>query len=137
MTPCKSLTLGSLAIPRRYFRDFLRGVIDGDGCIRRWIHPTNLHEQWSTRIYSGSKSFIYWLNSRIFDELKVTGKIYGRKPANRDNFIYQIKYGKMATIALIDIIYYPSCLCLKRKQRLVARCVKPSESIRAYTSRIA
>jgi len=35
LTPHKSLTLGSLNITENYFHDFLRGLIDGDGCIRR------------------------------------------------------------------------------------------------------
>lgn len=33
LTPAKSLTLGPLAIPDEHFADFLRGCIDGDGCI--------------------------------------------------------------------------------------------------------
>jgi transposase len=33
LTPAKSLTLGPLAVPDEYFRDFLRGCIDGDGSI--------------------------------------------------------------------------------------------------------
>ncbi|MBU1091000.1 MAG: hypothetical protein KKC42_04065, partial [Candidatus Omnitrophica bacterium] len=55
LTQHKSLTLGALEIPNQYFVDFLRGVIDGDGCIRGWIHPSNKREQWSLRIYSGSE----------------------------------------------------------------------------------
>jgi len=33
LTPRKSLTLGKIKIDHRYFPHFLRGVIDGDGCI--------------------------------------------------------------------------------------------------------
>ena len=32
LTPNKSKTLAPLAIPDEYFRDFLRGEFDGDGC---------------------------------------------------------------------------------------------------------
>ena len=33
LTPAKSLTLGPLAVPDKYFADFFRGCIDGDGSI--------------------------------------------------------------------------------------------------------
>jgi len=52
LVPSKSLRLGSLDVPDEYFPDFLRGQIDGDGNIRRWLHPTNGREQWVLRIYS-------------------------------------------------------------------------------------
>jgi len=40
LMPRKSLVIDSLDIPGIYFLDFLRGMIDGDGCIRKWTHPT-------------------------------------------------------------------------------------------------
>ncbi len=58
LTPRKSLTIGPLKVPDRHFADFVRGVIDGDGNIRRWIHPTNGREQWTARIYGCSKPFL-------------------------------------------------------------------------------
>jgi hypothetical protein len=44
LTPAKSLTLGPLAIPDRYFADFFRGCIDGDGSVLTYTdryHTTN------------------------------------------------------------------------------------------------
>ncbi len=35
LTPAKSKTIGALAVPKAMFIPFLRGVIDGDGSIRR------------------------------------------------------------------------------------------------------
>jgi len=61
LTPKKSLTLGALQVPDRRFSDFLRGVIDGDGNIRRWIHPTNGREQWAVRVFGCSRPFLAWL----------------------------------------------------------------------------
>jgi intein/homing endonuclease len=48
----KSLSLKSLKISEEFFVDFLRGLIDCDGCIRRWVHPNNVHDQSSVRIIS-------------------------------------------------------------------------------------
>ncbi|MFH1441198.1 MAG: LAGLIDADG family homing endonuclease [Candidatus Omnitrophota bacterium] len=87
----KSLILGTLNVPRQFFIDFLRGMIDGDGCIRRWIHPSNGREQWSLRIYSGSKEFIEWLKETTEALLKIRGKLY-----KQSNSQWVLKYGKMA-----------------------------------------
>lgn len=45
LTSKKSLTLGPLSINNNFFKDFLRGVIDGDGNISTWIHKTNHNRQ--------------------------------------------------------------------------------------------
>ncbi|MFH0935868.1 MAG: LAGLIDADG family homing endonuclease [Candidatus Omnitrophota bacterium] len=114
----KSLTLGALEIPHQYFVDFLRGIIDGDGCIRRWIHPDNKREQWSLRIYSGSAAFINWLNSVVVQLLRVRGKIH----KNASN-TWVLKYGKMAAKEISGRCYYINCLGLDRKIRLAQECV--------------
>jgi hypothetical protein len=43
LTPKKSLTIGPLEVPDDAFPDFLRGVIDGDGCIRTLDPPGEWH----------------------------------------------------------------------------------------------
>src|SRR3989344_4135028 len=58
----KSLTLGEIKIKERYFTDFLRGIIDGDGCISTWIHKSN-----------GLRQYFY------FKIWKVTHKNYTEK----------------------------------------------------------
>ena len=121
----KSLTLGALEIPSRYFVDFLRGVIDGDGSIRSWIHPTNKREQWSLRIYSGSKEFINWLSGTTEQLLKICGKIHG----NARN-IWVLKYGKMAAKEIAEQCYYKNCFGLERKIKLAQECL---ESYRGWT----
>lgn len=57
LTPAKSKTLGDLRIPNYYFCDFLRGCIDGDGCIRIAYHPESKHPQLQVRLISASPSF--------------------------------------------------------------------------------
>src|SRR3989344_5929092 len=48
-TPAKSKTMAHLAIPKKYFFDFLRGCFDGDGCF---------YSYWDPRWHS---SFMYYL----------------------------------------------------------------------------
>jgi hypothetical protein len=122
LTPNKSLKLRSLNVSKRYFPDFLRGVIDGDGCIRRWIHPGNKREQWSLRIYSGSGVFIKWLNSIAENILQVTGKVH--KETDRR---WILKYGKMAAKEIARRCYYDNCLGLGRKIKLAQECLSSYE----------
>jgi len=117
LTQNKSLILGSLQIPRLYFIDFLRGVIDGDGCIRRWTHPTNYREQWSLRIYSGSERFIKWLRDTNVCLLKVQGVIHREAETK-----WTLKYGKMAARQIARRCYYKDCLGLNRKIQLAQEC---------------
>ena len=118
LTPNKSLTLKSLDTPEEYFFDFLRGLIDGDGCIQRWIHPSNNREQWSLRIYSGSKEFIEWLNKIAGELLKVSGKVH-KNAANT----WVLKYGKMAAKEIAKHCYYKNCFGLDRKIKLAQDCL--------------
>jgi hypothetical protein len=116
----KSLTLGRLKIPKKHFSLFLRGVIDGDGCIRRWNHPQNGNEQWSLRIYSGSKMFLLWLNSMIEKTMFVTGPLHTNSVTN----VYVLKYGKMAAKEILRFCYCSGGYYLRRKYLLARACVK-------------
>jgi len=114
----KSLTLNALKIPTHYFSDFLRGLIDGDGCIRRWAHPSNNKEQWSLRIYSGSSTFIKWVKNKAEALLKIKGKLC-RKADTK----WTLKYGKMAAREIAQICYYKDCFGLSRKIKLAKECL--------------
>ncbi len=118
LTPNKSLTLGEIKTPEHYFIDFLRGAIDGDGCIRTWLHPTNKREQWSLRIYSGSRKFVTWLSSATQQLLGVSGKIYKN---NAGTLV--LKYGKMAAREISRRCYYRDCFGLERKVKLANKCL--------------
>jgi hypothetical protein len=116
LMPNKSLKSGAVNVPDEYFADFFRGLIDGDGCIRKWTHPGNKKEQWSLRIYSGSGSFIKWLHRRVDPLLKITGRVY-RKTR------WILKYGKMAARVIAQKCYYKNALALDRKRNLASVCV--------------
>lgn len=118
LKPKKSLTLRALKIPRKYFVDFLRGLIDGDGCIRRWKHPLNNREQWSLRIYSGSENFLKWLQEEIALHLKVLGRVH--KETARTLWI--LKYGKMALQVISRKCYPEMSFGLERKRKLMYEC---------------
>src|SRR3990167_7026271 len=75
LTPNKTKTLGELKIPDRYFADFLRGHLDGDGCTysywdTRWKRSFMLYSVFT----SASRKHLEWLNSRIKALYKVSGR---------------------------------------------------------------
>lgn len=118
LTPKKSKTIGPLAVPDRMFAAFLRGVIDGDGSIRRWRHPTNGGEQWSLRIYSASPAFLDWLRAAIHRIYGATGRTHASKPS-----VGVLKFGKMAAQRILRACYDGDGPALERKRSLARQCV--------------
>jgi hypothetical protein len=117
LTPCKSLTLGKIKVDSKYFIDFLRGVVDGDGNISTWIHRTNFHRQWSLRVASAAPLFIKWLKKEIEKYFDVRGKLYGYLHDGKKNNMYTLKFGKLAAKVIAGKIYYKNALCLNRKNK--------------------
>ncbi|MBI3314820.1 MAG: LAGLIDADG family homing endonuclease [Candidatus Omnitrophica bacterium] len=122
LSPRKSLILKEVMVPPTYFTDFCRGIIDGDGNIRRWTHPTNRGEQWVLRIYSAAKDFIVWLQGSIEPAFGATGRIHTEKKSGKRNDIYILKYGKMAAKRILKDCYYENATALDRKARLAQEC---------------
>ncbi len=127
----KSLTLKSIAIPNMYFRDFLRGIIDGDGSISSWSHKNNKNIQWSLRIFSGSAYFTGWLKNKVEKAYKVNGRVHKLHKKDR-NPIYTIKFGKMAAKVVINNCYYDNCLALRRKLKKAQECLRSENVFMTY-----
>lgn len=112
LTPAKSKTLGALKVPPRYFADFLRGCLDGDGYTYSYWDP-----RWksSFMLYTGfvsaSLEHLEWLNTEIERLFKVKGIIrFGTRA-------YLLKFAKNASVKLLKEIYYrDNLVCLKRKR---------------------
>ena len=127
LTPRKSLTLGRLDVPDMYFDHFMRGVIDGDGNIRRWRHPTNGHEQWVVRVYGSSQPFLSWIRETIQRLWVVEGKIHEAIDATgRRHPRYTLKFGKLAARVILSTCYVSNALALDRKAVLAAECLASS-----------
>lgn len=119
ITPKKSLTIGKLDIPKKYFIEFLRGVIDGNGSVNISKHPQSQYLQWSLRIYSGSEKFIYWLKEKIEEYFKTYGSIgFGLR------HVIWLKFGKTRIRKLLQLCYYNNCIGLKRKIKKINICLK-------------
>ena len=115
LTPAKSKTLGALKIPAVYLADFLRGHLDGDGCIRSYSDPVYKN---SIRLYttfsSASLKHIYWLQGKIRGLANIEGFIrHGTR-------VFSLTYAKKDSISLCSYLYHSKNIpCLERKYRIV------------------
>ena len=130
--PKKSLTLESINVPNEYFKDFLRGVIDGDGSINTWIHKTNGRPQWCLRIVSGAPIFANWIHKEIQRRYSVVGKIYTYTFKGKKNPINIVKFGKVATKIILKSTYYSGSLSLKRKLLQAKECLNTEDGWKGY-----
>lgn len=132
LKPKKSLILERIRVPDKYFRDFLRGVIDGDGSINTWVNKANQYEQWCLRILSGAPIFSKWLKEETERVFSVRGKLYGCLLKNKKNPLFTIKFGKLAAKVILESCYYKNCLSLNRKLKIAQKCLKSENGLSKY-----
>jgi len=132
LTPRKSKTISSIKIPDQFFIDFLRGHLDGDGCITRYTDRYNtyknskyVYERLSVRFVSASQKHMYWLYEKINKNLKIKGRLHRAKTDVRTgNIMYILKFGKKDSLNLLRKIYYsPNLPSLNRKRLLAEECL--------------
>lgn len=130
----KTYNIGPIKIPDIYFRDFLRGHLDGDGTVTSYNDKNNIYknihyenQRIFIRFLSASNLHINWLRSYIFQQTGCLGALITIAP-HTDNrvTIWEIKFAKKESLRLIEYIYYSSGLpCLERK-KLKAESTKKS-----------
>lgn len=82
-----------------YFWDFLRGFMDGDGCI--YVNPKN---KLSVKFVNSNVDFLKYLQSTVNEKLHIDGSIY-KETDKKYQLVYFTKSG---TKSLLDSIYYNS-----------------------------
>lgn len=126
LTPKKSLTIKELNIPEIYFADFLRGEIDGDGCIHQWYYKTKNGKKiirLKVSIYSGSYKFLEWIKNKTYIYYGVNCS----SVMKRDN-CYSIVYGHNASLKLCEIIYKKPKFYLTRKKVIAEHFFSPENN---------
>lgn len=104
LTPNKSKTLGPLHIPDQYFRDFLRGEFDGDGC---WSEDRRRNLLLGI-LTSGSYSYLEWIRASL-------ERLAGIRPGYISGI--DLRYHGKAAEQLGHYLYYTADLpCLNRKR---------------------
>lgn len=106
----KSKLLQKVKVPKRFFRDFLRGLFDGDGSFGKFTHPESQYPQLRLRFASGSSNFLKWLHQRIKKEIGTKGFIV------KGNRKEDLTFGKQDSLKILKYMYYsPNVICLSRK----------------------
>lgn len=115
LTPRKSKTMSTLKIPKKYFADFFRGCIDGDGSISISKHPESNYPQYKTRLCSASNNFLDW----ILLSCKKTFKVSGGSISKTDkSSVYTLTFGKSDSVKILKMIYLKNVICLSRKRKV-------------------
>lgn len=119
LTPAKSKTLGALKVPPRYFADFLRGCLDGDGCTYSYFdHRWKSSFQLYTCFTSASKPHLFWINDSIEQLFGIKGTIRFKTRA------FILEFAKKSSLILLDKIYYKEGLpCLQRKHSKITEAL--------------
>jgi len=135
--PAKSLTISDINIPDKYFRDFLRGHLDGDGSIVLYQDLYNLYKgrrynNLRTYIHfiSASESHILWLRNKITKLTGISGALIKResKLKNRAT-MWQIKIARHESMALLKWLYYDIGLpSLIRERKVAEKALKLSRN---------
>jgi hypothetical protein len=121
LMPNKTKIVNKIDLPNKYVLDFLRGHLDGDGCIRVYQDPVYPN---SRRLYTSfiSASFphIQWLQKRISFLLKIKGYI-----CQHARGTFELTYAKKESRTLLNAIYYNKFVpCLIRKRKIAESFLK-------------
>ncbi len=111
LTQRKSLTMGELSIPNRFFGDFLRGCLDGDGfTLSYWSKQWPKSFVFYFGISSGSIKYLEWLQSKIKELYEAEGVIA------KGTRGFNLKYGKYNSYLILNEMYHSkNVTCLSRK----------------------
>ena len=121
LMPNKTKRMGKLYIPNKYFFDFLRGHLDGDGTFYSYFDPRwRSSYMFYTVFLSASKDHILWLREKIHSLIGIKGHIDNGKKC-----VYQLKYAKAESLVILRKMYYnPGVICLKRKRLKVEKSLR-------------
>ena len=104
-------------VPAQFIRDFIRGIIDGDGSIHfnKRNHPT--------MSLCGGNVTLEHVRDRFMKKLGVYSKLTTQSYSKRCHaHLYQISYRCNSAKKVIDYLYNKSVLYLNRKFKLAQKC---------------
>ncbi len=116
--PNKTKIIKEVKIQPEYFVDFLRGHLDGDGCVYSYFDPRwKSSFMFYTTFASASRVHIEWLQKTIKKQLSIKGHVSSSKTGT----VYQLRFAKKESIILWNAMYYGDVLSLSRKRLKIER----------------
>lgn len=133
-TPNKSLSLQfpnlKLFIKKEYILHFIRGYVDGDGCLSIYKDGTQLRTKISI---IGTKSFLSSINCLFSNK----GYIRNKSSKNHINQAFELKFSDKPSRKLARYLYENSTIYLSRKyKKFLEFCRLEEESFRRLSSKI-
>ncbi len=105
-------------IPQKYIRDFIRGIVDGDGS----IHFDK--RKYPTLSVCGRKEVMTFIRNHFLSKFDIYSKIGQPKKNGKLSNVFYICYRCNSAKTLIDYLYNNADLYLKRKFKLAKQCSK-------------
>lgn len=105
IVPNKTHHVSFLKVQEKYFFDFLRGYIDGDGG-----YYIDRYNRVKIHITSAFDDILYYLQNRLLD-YDIQSSVYKEKERKYRLYIYR----KDDINKLVHLLYYDNVVCLKRK----------------------
>ena len=105
-------------VPKKYIKDFIRGIIDGDGSIH--FDKRN----YPTISVCGGENTITFIQDYFLSKFAIYSKISKCKKNNECQFIFYIAYRCNSAKTLIRYLYNDSNLYLERKFKLAQKAIK-------------
>lgn len=119
LQPNKSKTIGTLKIPPKYFPDFLRGHLDGDGNISVVKHPESQYPQLRIRFHSASLVHLSWIKKCAKTYLKLKGGFIENSLSTTN--VARLVFAKTDAVQLLSYLYYNGVeYYLKRKYNTIS-----------------
>lgn len=114
----KSLNENLPAVPKQYAKDFIRGIVDGDGGIQidRKRQPVIG--------VCGGEIVITFIRDYFLKNMQLYSKVGKRSYSEKQkNFLYEIRYKSSSALKVMSHLYHNrDCLYLDRKYKLAIRC---------------
>lgn len=124
LMPNKSKMLGEIAVPDKFFFDFLRGSFDGDGSFysyydSRWKSSFMYYLSFT----SASKAHIVWLRESLRKFIGVTG--HTTHVGREGQKVFNLRYAKKEAFKILQLTYPNSNVtCLSRKRLKIERALR-------------
>ncbi len=105
-------------IPLKYIKDYIRGIVDGDGIL--WIDKRN----YPTLSVVGGIETLVFIRNHFYSKFKIYSKLSTQKYSKPLNaYLYQISYRANSAKTLIDYLYTDAVLYLKRKHAIALQAM--------------
>ena len=108
LMPNKTHSIGKLNIPDKYFADFLRGHLDGDGSVFTYIDrymqykgKRYTYNRLYTVFKSASAKHLRWIQSPIGELLHIKGALNSYQKKDRKYPVWNLRFSKTSLLTLL------------------------------------